>query len=57
MNTWRVRKLAPWEYAPGAVRHATTWVVERAVWGRWDFVVSASSQRSAFLFADRQARR
>lgn len=57
MNTWRVRKLPPWEYAPGAARHSETWVVERVVWGRWQVVVQTSSQRTAFVFADGQARR
>lgn len=54
MNTWRVRKLAPWEHEPDALGR---WVVERAEWGTWRAVVFAGCQSVAFAWADRQARR
>lgn len=55
MNTWRVRKRAPWEMQNlGTV---FPWVIERAVWGRWELVGHRSTYALAIMFADRQARR
>lgn len=56
MNTWRVRKLAPWEQFDASARYAP-WVVERAVYGRWEQFDRGPSHRSAIRSADRLARR
>lgn len=55
MNTWRVRKLAPWEliYDPTL----RPWVIERALWGRWVIVGRNGTHAGAIRRADRRARR
>ena len=53
MNTWRVRKLAPWE----RITNEFPWVIERAVRGRWKLVDHYAAHADAIVFADRQARR
>lgn len=55
MNTWRVRKLAPWERIYD--RTVFPWVIERAMWGRWVIVGRHPSYVGAIRSADRRARR